>query len=220
MDHVVDPNKAWEDIMENVCPRCKLPQKGINECEYCGLVFRNYKDAPTVKSPTDGLKESLAVAKKGALSIVRIVGGILLVVAILIFIFPYLVNFYEGISPGSKKISDISYSQIINSIKKQKLNGDLTEAQLDAISKKYVGKRVRWTGWVFQVDKILSDYMLWVDMDKPGSGFSIQDVYLPIPQNKAASFNRKQKITFEGNIKSIDKIFGKYTIELKNVQIK
>jgi DNA-directed RNA polymerase subunit RPC12/RpoP len=21
------------------CPRCKLPQRGINECEYCGLVF-------------------------------------------------------------------------------------------------------------------------------------------------------------------------------------
>ena len=22
------------------CPRCKLPQKGIDECEYCGLVFK------------------------------------------------------------------------------------------------------------------------------------------------------------------------------------
>jgi hypothetical protein len=22
-----------------VCPRCELPYEGINECEYCGLVF-------------------------------------------------------------------------------------------------------------------------------------------------------------------------------------
>jgi hypothetical protein len=29
--------------MEKVCPRCKLPQDGINQCEYCGLVFKNYK---------------------------------------------------------------------------------------------------------------------------------------------------------------------------------
>lgn len=28
--------------MEKVCPRCKLPQEGINECEYCGLVFAQY----------------------------------------------------------------------------------------------------------------------------------------------------------------------------------
>jgi hypothetical protein len=29
--------------MEKVCPRCKLPQDGINQCEYCGLIFKNYK---------------------------------------------------------------------------------------------------------------------------------------------------------------------------------
>ena len=29
--------------MEKVCPRCKLPQNGINECEYCGLIFAKYK---------------------------------------------------------------------------------------------------------------------------------------------------------------------------------
>jgi hypothetical protein len=29
--------------MEKVCPRCKLPQNGINECKYCGLIFAKYK---------------------------------------------------------------------------------------------------------------------------------------------------------------------------------
>lgn len=26
-------------MKKNICPRCKLPYEGINECEYCGLVF-------------------------------------------------------------------------------------------------------------------------------------------------------------------------------------
>ena len=34
--------------MEKVCPRCKLPQKGIYVCEYCGLIFAKYKK-PTFK---------------------------------------------------------------------------------------------------------------------------------------------------------------------------
>jgi hypothetical protein len=30
--------------MGKVRPRCKLPQEEINQCEYCGLVFKNYKE--------------------------------------------------------------------------------------------------------------------------------------------------------------------------------
>jgi hypothetical protein len=30
--------------MGKVCPRCKLPQEGINQCDYCGLVFKNFKE--------------------------------------------------------------------------------------------------------------------------------------------------------------------------------
>jgi hypothetical protein len=35
----------------NTCPRCKLPQKNTRQCEYCGLVFKDYK-----LSKTAGLK--------------------------------------------------------------------------------------------------------------------------------------------------------------------
>ena len=31
--------------MEKICPRCKYPQEGIHECEYCGLVFAHHKKA-------------------------------------------------------------------------------------------------------------------------------------------------------------------------------
>lgn len=37
--------------MKKVCPRCEYPQGGINECEYCGLVFaKNNKTQITKKS--------------------------------------------------------------------------------------------------------------------------------------------------------------------------
>lgn len=35
--------------MEKVCPRCKYPQEGIYECEYCGLVFAQYNKTQITK---------------------------------------------------------------------------------------------------------------------------------------------------------------------------
>jgi len=34
--------------MGKACPRCNLPQKGVNVCEYCGLIFAKFKK-PTFK---------------------------------------------------------------------------------------------------------------------------------------------------------------------------
>ena len=47
--------------MEKVCPRCKLPQEGITEYEYCGLEFSKYsnevnslpKKLPSKSDPPD-----------------------------------------------------------------------------------------------------------------------------------------------------------------------
>jgi uncharacterized membrane protein YvbJ len=70
--------------MEKVCPRCKLPQEGINECEYCGLVFREYKNEPN--------RKLVSATKKGAASILRIVLFIIVGFAALIFIIPLIAN--------------------------------------------------------------------------------------------------------------------------------
>jgi hypothetical protein len=35
--------------MEKACPRCKYPQEGIYECEYCGLVFNQNKKMRIIK---------------------------------------------------------------------------------------------------------------------------------------------------------------------------
>jgi hypothetical protein len=35
--------------MEKICPRCKYPQEGMDQCEYCGLVFAQYKKAQDPK---------------------------------------------------------------------------------------------------------------------------------------------------------------------------
>jgi hypothetical protein len=46
--------------MEKICPRCKYPQEGIYECEYCGLVFaQNNKTQITEKSSLPNIIFSL-----------------------------------------------------------------------------------------------------------------------------------------------------------------
>jgi RNA polymerase subunit RPABC4/transcription elongation factor Spt4 len=41
------------------CPRCKLPQKGIDECEYCGLVFKEKSKTKKTLQSKNFKKDSL-----------------------------------------------------------------------------------------------------------------------------------------------------------------
>jgi predicted Zn finger-like uncharacterized protein len=41
------------------CPRCKLPQKGIDECEYCGLVFDEKTKAREILPPENFKNDNL-----------------------------------------------------------------------------------------------------------------------------------------------------------------
>ena len=85
--------------MGKVCPRCKLPQIGVYECEYCGLKFNEYQKAPS--SPTEKIetKENVGKIKKGVSSIIRIVGGLVIGIIILAFAMPLISKFPEA-SPG------------------------------------------------------------------------------------------------------------------------
>ena len=42
--------------MEKKCPRCGLPQKGVNECQYCGFVFHNESVFNNATSRKYGIK--------------------------------------------------------------------------------------------------------------------------------------------------------------------
>lgn len=97
----------------------------------------------------------------------------------------------------------------------------MTEAQW----KQYLGGlrgyyAVNWTGWVVDVDRKLSgDYVLWVDMDAPGAMFSVQDVYIPVPDRLALALHKDQEVVFSGMIRSANNILGSLAINLENATV-
>ena len=97
----------------------------------------------------------------------------------------------------------------------------LTDAQWTIYGKQIIGSRVKWTGWVSNVDKefLGKDYLLFVDMDSPDELFSVHDVVINLPKSKALSFHKGRKITFWATICDVGSLLGKRTIWLENAKI-
>jgi hypothetical protein len=60
--------------MEKVCPRCKLPQEGVYECEYCGLVFAQYTKEAKKKPERENIIEKKSIQKKWIYILLALVG--------------------------------------------------------------------------------------------------------------------------------------------------
>ncbi len=104
-------------------------------------------------------------------------------------------------------VSNITYAGIVEHMRAA--NGTLTDAQLNALAESYYGKRVRWSGWVFDVKQ---NGEVWVDLDDPTKGFSVQEVYLTLPKGTALGLNKHQPINFEGVIRRVGSVLGKYYV--------
>ena len=89
----------------------------------------------------------------------------------------------------------------------------MTEAQWKAYLPTLKGLRVvDWSGWVTDVDKgLFGDFTLWLDMDPPGS-FSIQDIYIPIPESIALEFQKEQQVTISGIIDHVSELLGSISV--------
>ena len=85
----------------------------------------------------------------------------------------------------------------------------MTEAQFKGYARSLVGKRVKWSGYVDDVDEgFLGGFEVWVDMDSPNDPVSVQDVYFDIDRSKALNLRRDSKITIEGDIESVIGLLG------------
>ena len=88
----------------------------------------------------------------------------------------------------------------------RKSERSMTEAQFAEYAKPFVGKYIRWTGWVDSVEKDGSSYTVKVDMDPPSTLFSVYEVHLEnIDEYQALKIQKNQKLTFAGNIYSMSK---------------
>lgn len=114
----------------------------------------------------------------------------------------------------NKEISNISFKSIRNKIE------GMTEAQFNAYSKSITGKRIKWTGWVEDVnEKMFGGYELWIDMDSPSEMVSIQDITFNIPEKLAMKLTKNKRVIFEGDIESVIDLLGSCQISLENTKV-
>ena len=97
---------------------------------------------------------------------------------------------------------------------------NLTEAQFNALARGVEGRRVRWSGWVEDVnEKMFGGFEVWVDMDSPAQMISVQDVTFGVPQSIALSLRKDSRLTFEGTIASVLNVFGSLQVTLKDARV-
>jgi len=70
------------------CPRCKLPQKGIDECEYCGLIF----DEPQFKIKSKNSQSKVRSKKPYVVALILMLIFGTIFTSYRYFITPYLVK--------------------------------------------------------------------------------------------------------------------------------
>jgi DNA-directed RNA polymerase subunit RPC12/RpoP len=114
-----------------------------------------------------------------------------------------------------KEISDIKFFTIRTNMEK------MTEAQFKEYKKTIEGSRIKWTGWIEEVEEKNSDnYKLYVDMDSPDTLLSIQDVYIDnIPKDIALKLQKDNRVTFIGDISSVHNILSACQVSLENVEL-
>ena len=101
-------------------------------------------------------------------------------------------------SQQNKEVSDLSYFQIRDNLK------SMTEAQFNDYARSLNVTRVKWAGYVDNVDEgLLGGYTVWIDMDNNNSLLSVQDVYFKVPADKAKDLRKGSQITVEGDIASV-----------------
>jgi hypothetical protein len=107
------------------------------------------------------------------------------------------------------------------SIKKSLAN--ISEDQVRKLSESFEGKKITWTGWVYQTQRFdnEADSIVYVDMETPADKRSsvLPDIYFFVPYTVSLKLSKNQKITFSGKIENIDKIGNKYYLKLSRVEL-
>ena len=91
---------------------------------------------------------------------------------------------------------------------------ELTQVQQKDYAKSLIGKRVQWTGSVFEVRE---GGRMTVDLES-GATFKSIIARIRIPEGDPLKYNKEQQITFHGDISKID-TFLLFTVNFENVVI-
>ena len=154
--------------------------------------------------------------KKGKKKWIIIIGGILAAFVCVIVIVAIGGGGGERTASGPqatatpKPIEDIDFFAIRDSY------AEMTDAQWKPYVEGLEGRRVRWTGWVEDVD---DNGRVSIDMDSPEETFSLSDCYFSVPKEEATDYNKDQKLTFDADLADIETFLGSMSIRLDEVVI-
>lgn len=90
------------------------------------------------------------------------------------------------------------------SIREKIHNAELTDLQRRKIIQPYIGKKVIWQGWVYDVTEQKNRYICQVDMDPPKTLFSVSEFDIQIDENLAMQLNKGQVVYVAGVIQKIE----------------
>lgn len=107
-------------------------------------------------------------------------------------------------------ISNLQFQDILNKYHQS------TEVQWKSYSKEIQGTKVKWTGFVENVDKVLGITSVHVCID---AYYCSDYVFFNYPESMAIKLNKEQKISFTGNIQTISTLFDSVSVSLDNVII-
>jgi hypothetical protein len=101
-----------------------------------------------------------------------------------------------------KPVSSLTYAEVMTNLRKK--GNEFTDLQYDAYVDSIRDTRVRWTGWIDEVDENQDGCFACIDMDAPGVGFSNFDIFLDtVPEEVALSLTKDQRVTFTADITGV-----------------
>lgn len=127
----------------------------------------------------------------------------------------FLLNIFNSnnpqnmIAPLKKPIMDIGYDELDAKFKADDFLNS-TNLQQQEFMKQFIGKRIRWSGYVEEVE---GDGTILIDM-QDSSQFGLPDIECVLTKEQAMKFNLNDEVIFEGDIQDLVPTLWGGTIDL------
>jgi hypothetical protein len=100
-------------------------------------------------------------------------------------------------------LTGIMYASDFTDMREKITDTELTDLQRKKIIESYIGKKVVWQGWIFDVKEENGKYICMVDMDSPDTLFSVPEFQFTIDEDLALKLKKGQVVYVTGVIKAI-----------------
>ena len=97
-------------------------------------------------------------------------------------------------------------------------DNELTEIQRNKIIKSYIGQKVIWQGWIYDVKQSGNKYSCTVSMDKPDAFAYYPDYTFPVNEELAFNLKKGQVVWVTGTINKVS-VGLMFTVKLDEMKL-